>query len=353
MNKKILAAAIAASFVAPMAVAADVTIFGKLQEEIVSNDISVNGAKTEDNFDVDSNASRWGIKGSEDLGNGMKANFFAEFQFNVDGDGVGIGTSTVNWAQRNTYIGLSGDFGEVRVGRHDTPAKVAMYASGIELLGDSTIDMNRSVTAEGDALFNEARVSNAIAYISPNMEGLQFAAAMVPGGQSGTTVTTGNDGIADTYSTGAWYGNGGLKLSAAYQSIAGATGTATADDQDMWGLYGSYTMGDFMVGAGYQDIDGYNNTVNTDKTSYLLVAKYSMGNNVLMANYGNAEIDRAGTVDDTESDKWGVALQHKFSSRTNVYVAYEDVSEDDTPAGTTIDSDLDRQVFALGLVHKF
>ncbi len=341
MNKKILAAAIAASIAAPMAVAADVTVYGKMHVSVDATDASANNTKVQDNWEVTSRASRLGFKGSEDLGNGMKANFQIETQVDVT-DGTGIASG-----QRNTWMGLSGDFGEVRVGRHDTPAKVAFYASGIEMLGDSVIDANRTIDDgnNGVKMFEEVRANNAIAYISPKMSGLQFAAAMVPGEDAGTAVGD-DDGIADSYSLGGWYGNGGLKLSAGYETLAGGA----APDQDMWQLGGSYGMGDFTLAAMYQDVSDYKNVRGQDKETWMVAGSFSMGNNKLIANYGNGEVTNGTTTAD--ADTWGLALQHKMSKRTSAYAAYVDASGDETTAGVKT-AKADGDSFSVGMTHSF
>ena len=126
MNKKLIAVAIAAAVAAPAAMAGDTTMYGKVH-------MSINNSN--DAWYVSDHAARWGVKGSEDLGNGLKAIFKYEVSYDVD-EGGAFGSA------RNSYLGLAGGFGTFLVGRHDTPAKVAFYAAGNERLGDSIIDLN-------------------------------------------------------------------------------------------------------------------------------------------------------------------------------------------------------------------
>jgi predicted porin len=153
--KKLLAIAVAAALVAPAAAMADTTLYGKLHVsagKVTDNAASSRGA-------VESHSSRIGIKGATALDNGMEATYGVELGLQLDGDAEGTGTAGGNaLATRNTFVGLKGNFGEVRVGKHDTPAKLA--TAGMDVFADTYGDMNRIV--EADAI----RAENAVAYIN-------------------------------------------------------------------------------------------------------------------------------------------------------------------------------------------
>ncbi len=185
MNKKLLAVAIAAAVAAPSAFA-ESTIYGKLHTSIDANGFDTgNNSASVDNYTMSSRASRLGFKGSEDLGSGLKAIY--QIELSVSSDGGTDQTVGDGWgSQRNTFIGLAGDWGTFLVGRHDTPAKMAFYAGGNDRLGDSIIDINSGVVG----VFREFRANNAIAYVSPNFSGFTLAAAVIPGEQSGTASTS-------------------------------------------------------------------------------------------------------------------------------------------------------------------
>ncbi len=136
MNKKILAAAIAASIAAPMAVAADVVVYGKVKQSIDVVDNNAAGTKAgQDNVEISDRTSRLGFKGSEDLGNGMTAVFQIETGVNLSensapGDGTfNSGGATQDSNLRNTYVGIMGDFGMFAIGRHDAPHDMAWSAA--------------------------------------------------------------------------------------------------------------------------------------------------------------------------------------------------------------------------------
>jgi predicted porin len=383
MNKKLIAAAIAAVVAAPAVSAADTTLYGKAHVSIQSND---NGAG--DNYSVNSNASRLGVKGSEDLGDGLKAIFGYEMGYDITDGGANGPISA-----RNAYVGLAGDWGTFLAGRHDTPAKIAFYAAGTDLLGDSIIDMNASGARVG---FSEVRADNAIAYVSPSFSGFTVAAAIVPGEQSGvaaaastntvgvwtngvTSATGGNvigqtsggkvvlDGnagtgfptyvgttavvtpgakngannLADAYSLGLMYAGGGLKASLGYEVFGNDLfGGSPAKDQKMLQAGVSYTFGDFTIGGNYEDKKDVGGVANADLKVWGLAGKANFGNNFVIANYINSDPSAASST-----DRYGLAVGHTFSKRTQVYAAYEN---QDNPTGTA-----DTSAFSLGMIHSF
>lgn len=347
MNKKLIAAAIAAAMVAPAAYA-EATLYGKIHTSIDSRDTDVAGgsAGDVDNWEVNSHSSRLGVKGSEDLGGGLKAIYQFETTISSDGDGGPFGS------QRNTFVGLAGGFGTFLVGRHDTPAKIAFYAAGNERLGDSIIDINGGVMG----VFTEVRASDAIAYVSPNFSGFTFAAAVIPGEQSGTaTVGADNDedGLMDNYSLGLMYKGGGLKAGIGYERLAdtGEAPNVSDQDQKMLQAGASYTFGAFSVGAQYEDTNDLGNVKNTDYTAWALTGKATFGNNAISLVYTDSETERTGSNTDTNTDGWGVAAEHNFSKRTKVYAAYATEETDhDSGVGS---SDVDDDRFSIGMIHNF
>jgi predicted porin len=340
MNKKLLAAAVAAAVVAAPAAFADAVVYGKFHTSIDQIDNNTNV----DNWQVNGRASRLGFKGSEDLGNGLKAIYQIEVNVNSDGGGTGQsgGSSGLN-SQRNTFVGLSGGWGTFLVGKHDTPAKMAFYASGNELLGDSAIDLNLSnslTPVKNDTapigVFSEYRANNAIAYVSPNFSGFSVAAAVIPG-ENNTALGEG-DGIADHYSLAAMYKGGGLKASLAYQETE-------AFDETQETLQGgaSYSFGMFQVGAFYEDTANFAFVTNQDYEAWAITGKVNFGNNAVSLVYTDSELDN-----DYESQGWGLAADHSFSKRTKVYAAYA-MDERDLAGGGSEDVD----VFSIGLIHDF
>ncbi|OOZ62926.1 hypothetical protein BOW44_00115 [Solemya velum gill symbiont] len=214
---------------------------------------------------------------------------------------------------------------------------MAYYATGIDMMSDTTIDMN-TLSGSGDIYFNQVRASNAIAYVSPNMNGLTFAGAIVPGEGSAA-----GDGLNDLYSVSAMYSNEGLKLAVAYENLEGDSGTFGSDN-DWWDekilIGGSYTMNDMTIALAYQDGE----FAGTSTEALGLAFGYKFGNNKLVANYRYLEAEGYDVV-----DSWGIGLNHSLSKRSSAYVAYASHSLDSDIFVDNIDVDQ----FSVGMIHNF
>ena len=120
MQKKLIALAVASLVSAPVFAQSQVTLYGTFDAG-VRNESNVDG-KGGSKLSMDStgtyNSNRWGMKGSEDLGNGMKANFNLEGGFK-SGSGD-IDNSTTNIFRRKAIVGLSGNWGALDLGQNYT-----------------------------------------------------------------------------------------------------------------------------------------------------------------------------------------------------------------------------------------
>ena len=328
MNKKILAAAIAAAAILPMGAQAGVQIYGVIHASINyvdGGDIfdpDNNDFFSSDGFwDVDSNTSRIGFKGSEDLGNGLKAIWKVE-------QGVDIANGGGSWATRNAYIGLAGDWGTFLYGRHDTPLKIS--TGSLDLFADRLADYNTTIG------FIDRRVNDAIAYISPNMNGLTFAGAIVPGHDAGF----GADGLADGYSVALMYSNNGLFLSAAYEDVTDWANSASDITHYRFGA--GYDLNAFHIGLVYENQD----IANYSADLYQVSASYTFGNNVVKAMWGENDSDEFD-----KASAWAVGFDHNLSKRTTAYVLYTD---SELAIHDYVEETLgDGSAFSMGMIHTF
>ena len=135
MKKKLIALAVASATLAPLAAMAQtsnpVTLYGRAYATFES--VKADGgsaAPIGSRSRVTDNSSFFGIRGTEDLGGGLKAFFQLETGFRLD-------SNNSVFANRNSAVGLQGDFGSVLLGRWDTPFKVASAA--MDPFGDLTI----------------------------------------------------------------------------------------------------------------------------------------------------------------------------------------------------------------------
>jgi predicted porin len=341
MKKTLIAAAVAAAVAAPAA-NAGVQIYGQIHVSIdyldaqTSEVCSGDGSDTTPGggFNVCDRTSRIGFKGSEDLGNGLKAIWKMESAVNI-ADGENKGGS---WGgARNAYIGLAGDWGTFLYGRHDTPYKMAFYASGIDKLGDSFMDVNDMYGIV------EWRRDNAIAYVSPNWNGLTIAGAVIPAEGS---PNPDDDGLADSYSIGVMYSNNGMKLSAGYEDTEGETGL----DSSEWMIGAGYTMNAFDISAVYVSQDYSLSNVESNDIWAVSMA-YTMGNNKLIATVGQND----WTLTDGSSDDglgYGLAVQHMFSKRTSAYLGYSSTDAYRLQK-TTKYAGTESEAVSFGMIHKF
>jgi predicted porin len=300
------------------------------------------------------------IKGSEDLGGDLKANFFLEWGISPDeGSGFGLSGDGQNgggdggFSRRNQWVGLSGSsWGEVRFGRHDTPLK---FAQGkYDVFNDQIGDI-AAIT------LGENRVDNVLAYISPNFSGFGFAIAGIPG--EGEEATTGlsnsdKDGFADYFSANVTYSNGPFFVSAAYDYFDGDDDVLglIEEQDDRWRVIGTYASGAWQVGAMYETTDFVNDGVELfGRESYDVwgvSGKYGFGNNAIKAQY-HAGTEEFEVADDSDTELWSVGFDHYFSKRTTVYAEYT-YGEAENNDGLGINIDDDEYTFAgVGIKHKF
>ena len=358
MDKKILSAAIIAAMAAPVAAIADTTLYGQMHMSVGAVDDSANlGAASvtfNDNMQVRSHASRIGVKGSEDLGGGLKANFQLEWEVDPD-SATGQNGSATNLGRRNQWVGLSGDsWGELRVGRHDTPLKMAQ--GGFDLFNDTDADISGIVgISQG-----EQRADNSIVYISPSFSGFSLVGAGIAGEESG--VNDDDTGLTDVYSLAAMYNNGPLFASLGFNdydydsstaSTSLSTATSTNRQDTLWRGVVTYKLGDFTVGGLYEAGEaGATTATNGDKDVWGLSGKFSLGAIDLKAQYMTGETELAAGVD-SEQDQWTLGADYNFSKRTTAYFMYTAAEADNSTVNSVGYTDRDYDYAAVGMIHKF
>jgi len=357
MNKKVVAVAIAAALAAPGAFA-QATMYGRFHASVDAIDSESNN---KDNYELTSRSSRVGIKGSEDLGSGLKAIYQLELSVNVDGgDNDQIDSDSGVGTARNTFIGLAGGWGTLLLGRHDTAAKVAYLGAGTEVLSHSVLDLNtkRSIVDQSQnaanpiGVFHHFRANNQIMYVSPNFGGFTFAGSFMPG-EDGEVGDDDRDDLADHWTVGGIYQGFGLKASVGYAEYNSGNGGGGIDadiDQEVLQAGASYTFSGFTIGGHYEVTDNRDFADGDDYDAWAVVGKYAFGNNAISAVYTGSELDPSGVGDEVDSDGWGVAAEHNFSKRTKVYAAYADGEVDNPGSGSSED---DNSIFSLGMIHKF
>jgi predicted porin len=412
MNKKLIAIAIAAAVSAPaMAATSNVEVYGLMSVGVdsVTNGYTQPATATAAAYNttnrvgrVSDYSSRIGFKGSEDLGNGLKAIWQIEQAVAVNGgnsstDATSSGTLG-GGGLRNTFVGLSSkDMGEVRLGRHDTPYK--MSTARLDPFADTLGDYNGLVgnatgTGSKASAYFDIRANDVVAYITPNFSGFSAVGAYVFGNaqatnQTGTSSSTGTANTVDTtanaYSLAAMYEAGPMYLTAAYEKHnlgaagVGSLATTTADaERKAWKLGAQYSIMDFTLNALYEKTSdnlgsttGGANAVGSDRYghgTWYLSGKYQMGAIALKAAYAKANSTSynygTSTTPVTGNDgakQYTLGADYAFSKRTTVYALYTHVSNDTNGAFTTdagnapILNVTGQSVsgFSLGMKHSF
>ena len=322
MKKVLLSAAVASTLsLAPYGFAdgpIDGTIYGKVNVSVVNAD---NGST--DQWKLNSNASRLGVKGKTEIADGLYAVYKAEFEVCVD-DGDCKGQT---FAQRNIMGGIRGSFGTLWAGKHDTPTKLAQ--NKIDLFNDLEGDIKN--TFEG-----ENRVSNMIAYTSPEMNGFATTLAMIPAEGSDVDGDGQNDtGLTDGMSYSVSYTNDNFYIAVA--------GDQDVDSQDLMRIVAQYKMDALQLGVMYQQNE--DNLGSKDESGVFVSAAYKLDKKTtLKAQYGSIEDD----VDGDEEETLSLGADYKLAKGTKLYVFYTDNT--DSSIGN---SDKEDTAFGLGMEHKF
>ena len=389
MQKKIIALAIAAAISAPaFADTSNVTVYGVAN---VSYDMTKTGnsgaVQGFSSNKVSSNTSRLGLKGSEDLGDGLSAVWQIESLINIDNNtsaAPGNTAATNTLGGRNTFLGLSSaSAGTVLMGRHDTPYNISTRK--LDVFTDGIAD-NRSIMGGGAyALASfDGRQPNVVAYISPSLSGFTGAIAYVAGAE-GQTLATQSKGSA--WSMAGLYTLDAMYASLAYEqhTIGGAPGTTGAialgantikESATKLGL--GYTVADFSVGFAYEKTtDNIGNllgaVVNVGSSvlghsSYYLGGKYNVSaNDAIKLAYTKAgNVDAGGVAAaaaSTGASQVSVGYDHSLSKRTTVYAQYTQLSNqtaagyalstNGTGAPATIGLGAKPSAFSFGMKHTF
>jgi len=299
----------------------DGQIYGKINLTVDSVDDGSDSVS-----ELNSNASRVGVKGKSELSKGLYAIYKAEFEMYVD-DGIKGKDNNDVFSQRNIYVGLTGSAGTIIAGKHDTPTKLAQKK--IDLFNDLSGDIKH--TFEG-----ENRESNIVMYTTPKMSGFSASlAAMAAEGDDVDGDGSNDDGF-DSLSYALSFSMDGLYLALA--------GDQDVDGQDLMRVVGQYNMGALQVGAMYQQNEDSADSSAKDEDGYFLSAKYKLGNGfTVKGQYG--EID--DSQNNTEEETFSLGLDYKLAKKTKVFAYYTENT--DTTSGTEIEE----EVFGLGMEHKF
>jgi predicted porin len=325
MNKKLIALAVASACVAGEAMAQTanpVTLYGRAYVTFESVEAKGGASPVSRRNRVADQASYLGVRGTEDLGGGLKAFFQLETAFPPDANATAF-------ANRNSGVGLQGGFGSIIMGRWDTPMKVTQTA--VDPWGDLTNgDITGAALDQGNF---SRREQNMVQYWSPNWGGftarLHYSANEGKGNSTvaGTTPPIVVGVNPSVVGASLAYSGGNLYVAVAYEEhkdafaivTPGTPATARAGSEEGLALAASYKFGGFKLSGQYGK---YEKDAQSDDESFMIGAEWAFGKHVLLASYQEAEV---GSI---ECDMGSVGYRYDFSRRTFFIASYTKVNND-------------------------
>jgi predicted porin len=384
MKKSLLALAALGTFAGVAHAQSSVTLYGIVDAGFAFNNNS-GGHKLYETSAGNLQGDRWGLRGTEDLGGGLKALFVLENGFNTFNGTLGQKGDEFG---RSAYVGLSSQFGTVTLGRqYDS---VVDYTGALEV-GSQWASLYGAHPGDLDNMNNSNRVNNAVKYTSANYSGITFGGLYSFGGVAGQYNRN------QIWSGGIGYAQGPLTLGAGYLNVKNPnysffgnnaqsstvgsnmtastvySGYATAKTQQVISAGGAYTFGPATVGA------TYSNTQFKDlgQTGVVATGQVTSGS----AKFHNAELNfkyqltpalllgaaydytKGYGVNDAKYHQGMIGADYFLSKRTDLYIdgIYQHASGTDSTNhkavadinGLSASSTSNQVAAVVGIRHKF
>ena len=325
MKKTLVAAALLGAFAGVAQAQTAVQIYGNVDVGMSKqSDQTLNIGKRA--------ANTLGFKGTEDLGNGLKALFQVEMRYEPD-----TGTNENGGRplfQGQTRVGLQGDFGMVRLGRgltpfqeivgsfepwHGLPSPAGFYTD-ISVAGFNSAPLDVNTTGGSP---NSNRISNAIFYNSPVSNGFQvnasWASKEATGGKltgigNGASYATGAQASANPFSIAGTYNNGPAAAMLAYER--------NAVESKVWSVAGSFSVSPEMkLMATYTHHDQeHTNTFRPTVKGAEIGMTYGMGPGKMLVGFGLKKQEETTRLHDLITRQYSLGYEYSLSKRTYLYV---------------------------------
>ncbi len=353
MNRKLLALAVGAALALPLTAQAAPSIYGSLavSVDVVDDEVGIgpNGFGNEtDQWQVNDNASRIGVRGSESLTSSLNAIYGIEWGVAVDGDGGDL-------LARNRFLGLQGSWGTFRAGKYDSPLKLA--EGYVDVFDD------RAYADMGNFITGQNRMNDYLGYVSPKIADAIILSLAIQPGESNA-----EDGPAEGVSASVSFEQSGLYLAlAADSSVAdgnfqGGSGAFPADARDSVRLVGAFTTGDLQIGGLIQSSESANAQPtalplpptpvwsDVDEMAFMVSGALKMGKNTFKGQLGINQLDFNTTAGSADGDLQFLSLgaDHNFTASTKAFAGL-------TWANLDVDGgdDVDTTVLSLGMETRF
>jgi len=342
MKKTLLAAALLAGFAGVAQAETSVTLYGIIDTGLGYNKISGAGDANGSRFGMINgvqNGSRWGLRGSEDLGDGLRAVFQLESGFD---SGNGRSAQGGRLFGRQATVGLASDsWGQLDFGRQTNIA--SKYFGSIDPFGAGFGQANIGV---GLSAANTQRYDNMVMYQTPSFSGFQFGVGYSFNAADTTAAQTGFKTADNTraITTGLRYVNGPLNVAATYDQLNPANQLRNDATPKSWSIAGAYDFevvklalgfgqtrdgwfagqGVNALGSGSPTASGFGTNVAVSgfkANSYLVGLSVPLGASNIMASWQRADPNGNPLTAGNEStmNVYSIGYTYNLSKRTNLY----------------------------------
>jgi len=274
---------------------------------------------------VNSHASRIGAKGAVDTDSDTTVIYRFVWQIDMTDN---VASSDDHIKSREQYVGLKGEWGQLRIGRDDSPYKKA-GKKNVEQFSDSYADYNNIIDKNQDT-----RNDNSVGYwleFAPAKFGLQYAAG-------DDKVSAENAG--QSYNVAYDMKTGGFGFAVAYQTIE----KSDTNDETGTKLILGYKQGATQLGVIGETVE---DDVNLDDTNMLISIKHNINNkNAIKFVYGTKD---QGNADDATMTAF--AFDHNLGNKVTIYALWADGADGGLSAASKLAGD--SSAIALGVVANF
>ena len=361
MQKKLIALAVAGLASSAAFAQSNVTIYGIV--DIAYTHSSSGSSKT---TGIDSggwSSSRLGFRGTEDLGDGLKALFTLEYGLNPDvNSGVGV-TAAGAGNERQGWIGLQNASGSIKVGRQNTLGKnstdkydpmASTTFSPLYALQRGNGVGSQSVAAAGSATpyalqTVNGRFSNALTLESAKMSGFVVSFQYAFNGQDGLDANPKGGAVVEKQSDMAFgvdYSEGPLALNVVHQRARDILDIAGNKANENW-MAGSYDFGVAKLMGSYQTVARTQGGVKFDTDKLMSIGVQVPVTPMSKFYFGYGKSNDA-SVANNDVNSWGIQYSHDMSKRTMLYGGYMRVSNDKAATLSVLPNTGGRAVAAAG-----
>lgn len=369
------------------AIAADVTLYGVLDMGLAYNhvDLDQSGVKNKNTFSMNSgqqSGSRWGLKGVEDLGNGLKVGFILEDGFKAD-----TGAQGDQMFDRESSLFIEGGFGKLALGRMGAINQGSSSWALVNHLSAFTTSFGPFAAQAGNFISTAGKWDNMISYRTPTFAGFtvytQYSMGKTTSGGKAIAGAVENESSADRYyAIGATYANGpflgylavdSTNYKSWYKDAGAAAASAHKTDDSLTVTLGGnydFDVAKVYFGAQYFDEVTLSSIVGTIKydesteSTSLKVKGYGLGLSTSVPLAGGSALLGVAYVDAKEADsvsvtdfdfrRWSVSAgyDYAFSKRTNAYAVASYMNDKLKEKGEASWNPTACS-FQVGLRHKF